>query len=686
MKIKKAFLLSFFLFLATQYILGDTINISRSSRTSGWPAIATNSKGEILVVWGERWGLGEELFYSIYKEDVDGEWRWSTPGNAQRRRESAEDFQLAVDSNDNFHLSWHDGHVSATRDIYYSSYDVSKGQWTPRERVYHSGGNSAWCRIDVDQDIVYVVWYHEHGGTWMADIILNSKPVGGTWPETHEDVSRNAAYTSIHPAFRAKDGNIYAIYMQNIRTASVEWQIFFNEKIDGEWQAGYQIGGTHWPAMEVDEFNNVHCFYPNKFGAMFYKSRINGKWSGQSPINKTYAPPGFGDIKYRDKTLVAAFAQRNPGTPSITSIFLGTRHFKEKWGGWEDPIKVGEARDAVFPKIALDKFGYAHVVWIDTIDTGFKDIYYERVLVRDPNAPFIEADQTSLSFERSGSTEIKIRNLGKGNANYKITKDQEWISVFPLRGILSDQWEAITVTIDASELKTGDYEGVVEVNVPEAINSPFQIKIDLAVSWPSIELSKSSISFEAVELGDNPDRQQFKIINAGGELLVYEISVDQDWLSVSETKGSLVSAEESDAIYVRVDISELVEGDYSGTVEISSEKADNSPQQMTIELTVLPPPIYAPRVFIVEKKENKSLFHRETMHDFTWEANPDNKKIEKYRIYEIDGVNTILIAELSASTFEYLRRHADGTKEYTYRLVAVDYRDRPGEPAEFVID
>jgi len=147
-----------------------------------------------------------------------------------------------------------------------------------------------------------------------------------------------------------------------------------------------------------------------------------------------------------------------------------------------------------------------------------------------------------------------------------------------------------------------------------------------------------------------------------------------------------LSQDEEQEIQVTVDAFDLDEGIYTGTIEVSSKEALNSPQTLTVNLDVLAPPIYPPMNFTGEVLENKALFYREYMHSFTWEKNPQNRKIEKYILYEIEGVNTILLEEFSSSTFEYTRRHIQKNKTYTYELWAVDDKGRTGnEPAKLTI-
>jgi uncharacterized protein YegP (UPF0339 family) len=96
-------------------------------------------------------------------------------------------------------------------------------------------------------------------------------------------------------------------------------------------------------------------------------------------------------------------------------------------------------------------------------------------------------------------------------------------------------------------------------------------------------------------------------------------------------------------------------------------------------------PIYAPLNFSGKKIENRSLMLIECINVLTWQANPDNINIAKYRIYQVERENRSLIEELDAdktgSTFEYWHRRVEKDKVYAYVLVAVNVDGREGDPA-----
>lgn len=79
--------------------------------------------------------------------------------------------------------------------------------------------------------------------------------------------------------------------------------------------------------------------------------------------------------------------------------------------------------------------------------------------------------------------------------------------------------------------------------------------------------------------------------------------------------------------------------------------------------------------------ENRGRCDRNAINVLTWQANEMNKDIGKYRIYQIEGENWILLEELETSTFEYWHMNVAKDKKYSYVLTAVDYGNREGDSA-----
>jgi len=102
---------------------------------------------------------------------------------------------------------------------------------------------------------------------------------------------------------------------------------------------------------------------------------------------------------------------------------------------------------------------------------------------------------------------------------------------------------------------------------------------------PVIATSSSSLSFSAEQAGPNPPSLTLEIHNSGAGTLNWSATDDADWLTLS-TNGN--STGEINNVTVAVDIAGLSSGDYSATITISAPEASNSPQTISVNLTITP--------------------------------------------------------------------------------------------------
>ena len=90
------------------------------------------------------------------------------------------------------------------------------------------------------------------------------------------------------------------------------------------------------------------------------------------------------------------------------------------------------------------------------------------------------------------------------------------------------------------------------------------------------------------EVGQNAPSQAFEVWNAGTGALDYRVSNDVPWLLVNPASGT--STGEHDAAFVDYTVSGLEVGSYTGLITIADASATNSPQEISVHLTVEPPP------------------------------------------------------------------------------------------------
>jgi len=110
----------------------------------------------------------------------------------------------------------------------------------------------------------------------------------------------------------------------------------------------------------------------------------------------------------------------------------------------------------------------------------------------------------------------------------------------------------------------------------------------------TILVPQTGLSFLAVEGGGTPLPQNFNILNTGVGMMPWSVSATTlsggAWLSVFPGNGT-TDAASAVVPQVRVTVSPrgLRAGTYFGTIRVSASTADNTPQLLSVVMTVLPP-------------------------------------------------------------------------------------------------
>jgi sugar lactone lactonase YvrE len=207
--------------------------------------------------------------------------------------------------------------------------------------------------------------------------------------------------------------------------------------------------------------------------------------------------------------------------------------------------------------------------------------------------PTIELSQNEFYFEANqdgnnpADQVLGISNIGGGVLNWQVSETCSWLSADPNSGSSTSEVDDVNIIVDISGLAAGIYTCQLTVSSNRAENSPQIVTVQLAVRVPIIELSKNIFYFTIPENGDNQANQVLGISNGGIDVLNWQISETCDWLSVDPNSGS--STSEVDEVNIVVDINGLTHGIYTCEIFVSSDYAGNSPQIVTVELTILMP-------------------------------------------------------------------------------------------------
>jgi Viral BACON domain len=148
-------------------------------------------------------------------------------------------------------------------------------------------------------------------------------------------------------------------------------------------------------------------------------------------------------------------------------------------------------------------------------------------------------------------------------------------------------WQGSTTTCTISNLQDiTTYFVVRAYNADgESGDSNEAIYQPVAAATAAISRNPASLSTSCTQ-GSNASKQSFQVSNAGSGTLSYSITDNASWLSCSPTSGT--SMGEQDTITVNYSTSGLSNGTYSATITITDAGATNSPQVITVSLTVGP--------------------------------------------------------------------------------------------------
>ena len=109
-----------------------------------------------------------------------------------------------------------------------------------------------------------------------------------------------------------------------------------------------------------------------------------------------------------------------------------------------------------------------------------------------------------------------------------------------------------------------------------------------SVPTPTIALNKTSLTPSCVE-GSDPSDGSFQVWDTGDAQLNYTISDDAGWLSVDPTSGSSDDSSDKQTHTVHYDASGLTPDQYTATITVTDAAATNSPQTISVTLTVEAP-------------------------------------------------------------------------------------------------
>lgn len=229
--------------------------------------------------------------------------------------------------------------------------------------------------------------------------------------------------------------------------------------------------------------------------------------------------------------------------------------------------------------------GYSGLVKLEVSNVnGQNTVNIMTAPVSTPPAIALSATSAKFAYTQGGgapaSQSVGISNSGGGTLSWTASSNSAWLTVSPASGTGAG---TLTIGVNTAGLTAQTYTGAITITAAGASNSPQSISASLAVSAapPSISLSGSKASFAYTLGGSGPAPQAISISNGGGGTLSWSASSGSSWLTVSPASGTGAGT-----LTLGINTAGLSAQTYNGAVTVTASGAANSPQTISVSLTV----------------------------------------------------------------------------------------------------
>jgi hypothetical protein len=197
-----------------------------------------------------------------------------------------------------------------------------------------------------------------------------------------------------------------------------------------------------------------------------------------------------------------------------------------------------------------------------------------------------------------GTQTVSITNTGGGSINgiapgtitYS-TGPSGWLSASVTS---SSTPSTLTLTVLTTALAVGNYSATVPVTSTTTGVTPLNVTVTYTVSAapvpPAINLSGTTVTFNATGGGSIPGSQQINITNGGGGTLS-GLSAPISYTSGSGWLTAILGSATAPATLTLQPSAVLAVGSYSATVAVTAAGASNSPQNIMVTYNVTAPPV-----------------------------------------------------------------------------------------------
>lgn len=264
--------------------------------------------------------------------------------------------------------------------------------------------------------------------------------------------------------------------------------------------------------------------------------------------------------------------------------------FQVSPGALDQTVRV----DSIYQQIAENAWRRPEYSDLDGLQSIVPSVYHGEILVDDGVIadPSLEVLPRSLDFtavigaQNPPSQSLTVLVGSVEPAHWQTSWKSSWLNVVPASGTTTG-FPTVDVVLDG--LGPGIYLDTILVYSPQAINSPYPVRVRLDVMRPAMSVSRERVTLEAVTTPPTSSSESVRVEATDNAEIDWQAFWASDWLIVSSA-GGVTPAD----IELAVDADLLVEGVYRDTIVISSAAASNAPRLVLVEATVVRPRLTLP--------------------------------------------------------------------------------------------
>ncbi len=210
-----------------------------------------------------------------------------------------------------------------------------------------------------------------------------------------------------------------------------------------------------------------------------------------------------------------------------------------------------------------------------------------------PSSGLTSAGPAGGPFSPS-SQQYMLTNTGGASLDWTVARTKSWVGLSSTSGTLAaGASTTVTVSIaDAGTLAVGSYSDTVTFTNTTSGQSTTRTVALTVQGAGSLTVSPSTTLSSSGMVGGpfSPSSQQYTLTNTGGQSITWTGSVNQPWVTLSLTGGTLAPGASATAVVsINTNASSLAAGSYSGTVNFVNETNGSGSTIRGISLTVTQP-------------------------------------------------------------------------------------------------